>query len=171
MKSIWLILIILATFVPRSFAQESKISGPTITQRIEIKGVMIGMTPEELEAKVGRMPIKNFTIGGVEGNYDFKTNFHKGQLDRFLFFFHSSRFDELVAAVKGKYPELECENSTVSNRMGAKFQQTVCVLNDELTSLSITRFSGDVRTADLDMVSKREIQDRIKRAAERKKDM
>jgi hypothetical protein len=125
------------------------LSGNVCAQGIEIKGLRIGMTEDEVEKKIGRLPVHDFTIAGIRNKYPISqslgnVDFYDGKLDYFLFVFNSSAFDEVVSAVKDKYPALICENTTVTNAMGAAFKQTKCTLKDELSLLLLSRYGSQI---------------------------
>ena len=141
-------------------------------QGIEIKGLRIGMTKGEVEKKIGRLPVRDFTIAGARNKYPtFSPEFHDGKLDLFGFFFDPDAFDEVVSAVKDKYPALICENTTVTNAMGAAFRQTQCLLRDELGTLRLSRYVNDIRTSALSLMSERKIKESLEKRNKREKDL
>ncbi len=76
---------------------------PTIaySQDIEIKGLRLGMTREEVIEKLGPFPLRNFTVAGVPSKYQFiAPKFYDDKLDSFEFFFNANRFDDVHRAVK-----------------------------------------------------------------------
>jgi hypothetical protein len=142
-------------------------------QDIEIKGLRLGMTKQEVQKKIGRLPVLNFTIAGVEGiDGPFSPEFYQGKLDSFVFLFDPRDFDEVLSAVKGKYPALTCENSTVTNAMNARFTQTQCNLRDKQGALQLSRYVLNISTSALSLVSDRHIKDSLdKQDKKRKKDL
>ncbi len=82
---------------------------------IDLKGFFIGM-PEA--AALARMPSSQstlrFTIAGVPSKSSMPSwGFHDGTLDYFDFFFESAAFTTVYAAVRDKFPSLQCEYTTV----------------------------------------------------------
>ncbi len=113
-----------------------------LCQDIEIKGLRLGMNKAEVETKVGPLPLKNFTIGGVPSQFsEIRPRFDdQDKLEDFTFFFDPNDFDKILRAVKAKYPKLKCKGSRVANAMGASFRQTECEMKDRLGKLEITRY-------------------------------
>jgi hypothetical protein len=145
--------------------------GYAYSQKIEIKGLRLGMTTEEAEAKVGPMPLLNFTIAGVPGKYaDSSPDFHDGKLDSFAFYFDSAHFDDVFAAVKSKYPALRCVKSKVVNALGASFTQLDCHLRDKTGDLTLTRFINDINTSGLSLRSDRDYKEWAKSKKSRERD-
>lgn len=139
---------------------------------IEIKGVRIGMSKQDLDSKYPSW--EGFTVAGVPskskyapGPYDF----HDGKLDYFGFSFDPRKFDSIREALKAKYPGLSCENSAVSNAMGATFEQTECNLRGSNASLRLSRFGSDITSGLLFLVSHRALEERARRIAEEKSDL
>lgn len=123
---------------------------------IELKGLQVGMTKEEVNKKFPSF--EGFTIAGVSSKYSstpVKIEYRDNKLDFLLFFFDSENFSTVLAAVKEKYPELKCIDSEVSNGMGAKFSQVDCTLSDSVSTLSLSRFVSDVQTSSLTIISKK----------------
>lgn len=123
---------------------------PSPGPEIEIKGVKLGMPKNDAEYK-----LLGLTIGGVEAKDRVTRSYYEDKLDRFLFVFESKSFDDVLGAVKGKFPDLKCEDSTVTNSMGAKFNQVDCFLNDQQGTMLLSRFFGDVTESMLAVTSHR----------------
>jgi hypothetical protein len=142
-------------------------------QEIEIKGLRLGMTKQEVQKKIGRLPVDNFTIAGVQSKYgEFSPEFYHGKLDSFTFFFDSSDFDQVLSAVKDKYPALICENTTITNAMGARFTQTVCNLRDKLGVLHLSRYlMSNITSSVLSLNSDRYLKDFTDKQNKLKKDL
>lgn len=139
---------------------------------LEIKGVRIGMTKEEWLSKFGSLDVSYFTVGGALGKYEkIRPVFHEGKLDSFHFFFHSDYFDDVLGAVKTKYPRIRCSKSTVANAMGAKFTQVSCSLGDNTGVLSLSRFVSDIDTSCLSLTSKRFLDEAVKESKKGEKDI
>jgi len=142
---------------------------------IEIKGLKIGMTKEEIERNVGKLPLNNITIAGVRGKYDDSgpviIKFYEGKLDVFMFSFDPRYFDDILEAVKNKYPTIGCDNSVVTNAMGASFNQVSCRLKDQSGSLSLSKFSNNINTSTLSLISDRWIKETADKQKEKRKDL
>lgn len=119
---------------------------PAHAAGIDIKGIRLGMTRDELIAQGAIVNSKQnfvmpgFTVGGVPailGNADLTLKDER--LDTFTFFFAPDDFDEVLAAVKIKYPKTKCESSELQNGFGAKFPQTYCTYTDGKTTLRVRR--------------------------------
>lgn len=147
------------------------LSGAARAQGIEIKGLRIGMTKEEVEQKIGSLPARDFTIAGARSKYPFAPKFYDGKLDSFSFFFESGKFEEVVSAVKEKYPDLKCDDSVVTNAMGGSFAQVRCIKADELGALYLSRFVSDIKTSSLAMLSERSKREYEQKRNERKRDL
>ncbi len=141
-------------------------------QAIEIKGLRLGMTESEVEKKIGPLPLKEFTIAGVPSKYStVDLNFHKNKLDSFMFFFDADAFEDVLQAVKSKYPALKCVGSTVSNAMGASFKQVDCKLRNQLGTLSLSRFVSDINTSVLTLASHRQSQEWVNESKAKQRDL
>jgi hypothetical protein len=119
---------------------------PALAADIDIKGVRLGMTQDELVALGAttnaqqKLVLPDFTVGGVKAFMgDADLGLKEGRLDTFTFFFAPSDFDEVLAAVKAKYPKTKCTDSQLQNGFGAKFTQTYCTLSDAKTTLQVRR--------------------------------
>lgn len=135
---------------------------------IDIKGIYLGMTNDQVTEKIGA---SEFTVAGIKSKYsNLHLDFHDGKLDQLIFFFHPTGFDNVLDAVKGKYPLLKCENSTVSNAMGASFPQTRCEFGDSESLLILSRVI-DIKTSALSLVSKRRLAEEERRKTINKQDI
>ncbi len=154
------------------FAACTLLSASVYAQNIEIKGLRLGMTKEEVEEKIGRLPVRDFTIAGVREEYgNFAPQFYDGKLDSLHFFFDSRRFDHVVSAVNEKYPSFACKDNAVTNAMGATFTQTRCTLRDELGNLHMSRFTSDIRRSVLNLQSDRRDKELMEKDNRLKKDI
>ena len=152
--------------------ENSKSERPAPAQQIEFKGLHLGMSRAEVQKKAGPLPLKDFTIAGVGSKYStIELRFHEDKLDSLAFLFHANRFDDVLEAVRAKYPALECKNTTVTNAIGGSFTQTDCTLKDMLGTLTLTRFVSDIRTSVLSLTSDRAIKEYIDEERKRKKDI
>lgn len=144
---------------------------PTVKE-IEIKGIYLGMTKEAAIEKVGQIPVPphSFTIGGVS-NKDIMWKFHKNKLDHFEFYFNPIGFKFVVKAIKSKYPNLDCSESTVSNSMGAKFTQVNCILVTATSTLFLSRYAPDLTTSTLELLSERKMRELSKELKQSEKDI
>jgi hypothetical protein len=146
--------------------------GNANSQKIEIKGLRLGMTNAEVEAKVGPLPLTNFTVAGASSKYtDASPEFYEGKLDSFSFYFNAEQFDDVLGAVKSKYPALRCVKSKVANAMGASFTQVNCQLRDTKGALHLTRFVNDISTSSLTLTSDRRIKEWVKEEKSRQNDL
>lgn len=133
---------------------------PKPMPRIEIKGLAVGMTEEEV-ATASRAQ-GEFTVGAVASKYshsDVSLKFFEGRLDTLYFFFAPAGFSDVLAAVKSKFPAIKCSESKTQNRMGAQFLQVECELKQAGASLSIRRLAGDIETSSLSLISDRFVQE------------
>ncbi len=142
MKKILLVLmVVIAVYSPDfSFAKD-----------IEIKGISIGMLEEKFKEDYGLSYSDNLQmkIAGIWCKYPVITKWHKGKLDAIMFSFESKDFENMLSAIKSKYPKIKCENSKVGNAMGASFTQTTCGLTAYSTE-SDHRFHGIPITHSID---------------------
>lgn len=130
------------------------------------------MTLAELKEKVGTFPIKNFTIAGVPSIHSrLMPEFYDDKLDNLFFFFKSDSFYQVHGAIMKKYPKLACENSTVTNRMGASFTQVKCSLSDKLGTLRLNLFSSDIDTSVLSLTSDRLVKEHRDKAKANNNDL
>jgi hypothetical protein len=137
---------------------------------IEIKGLKIGMT----EKKVSNVGIYGFTIGGVKSKFPdnpINLEYYEGKLDRLSFFFTPEGFDAVLEAVKSKYPLLECNDSIVSNAMGASFQQMICILEGSEATLIIRKFTSSIENSSLSLTSRRRFDEMEEQDNNNKKDI
>jgi hypothetical protein len=134
---------------------------------LEIKGLKIGMTEKEAYDK----SIYGFTIGGVSPKNPIDLKYHDGKLDRLSFVFTPEGFNAVLEAVKSKYPSLKCNNSSVSNAMGASFQQMICMLESPEATLIIRRFTTSIDTSTLTLTSQRFFDEQDKYKNNTKKDI
>jgi hypothetical protein len=129
-------------------------------QNIDIRGIQIGMSQEEVDEKVG--PKKDFTIAGVKSMYSeiaLRTEYRNGKLDQLTFYFDPRRFDVMLQAVKEKYPRVACEDIPIPGAKDASFKQTRCFVSDEVATLQLIRFVIDARTSALKLLSKQAIEE------------
>lgn len=110
---------------------------------IEIKGIRVGMSKEAYKQIVTGQ--SNFTIAGINSMYGqpkgSALNFDKeGNLDSFMFFFDSTEFSAMRAAITDKYPEIKCDNKIVTNAYNAKYNDIVCSLSDKPGILELKKF-------------------------------
>lgn len=143
-----------------------KIKAVTVPN-IEIKGFQIGMP--EIEAKNIIDRTGGITIADVYAEY-YNLEYYEGKLDKFTFLFDNTKFDNVLGAVKEKYPSLKCRDSSVSNAMGASFNQTECNLISENAVLILNR-RINVKTSSLIINSKRLLDELVKNKDKSKKDI
>ena len=148
------------------------VTGAALSQTLDIKGLRIGISKDDVEQKTPMLA--DFTIAGVRSKYEHSPvslEYREDKLDQMFFFFDPSGFDEVLGAVREKYPRMTCENSEVGNAMGAKFKQVQCSVQDSNSVLQVTRFVGDIRTSALTLMSKRALREQSETAKQRKKDI
>lgn len=155
-----------------------------IVQEIEIKGIKIGMTQEEVEAKTGKLQFvrtsnfgdwniavdarftlpEDFTIAGVAGvrGHPPSLEFHEGKLDKFSFGFNRSSFSHALEALQGKYPSIQCDLVTSRG--------TICSIDDTNSRLIIGEYVG-VSNSVIILSSQRSMDESTKRSEESKKDL
>ena len=139
--------------LPASTETKHQEHKPPGKNEIQIKGLWIGMDESEIEEKFGA-PIKAFSIAGVEGKYSTTPlEFENNKLESLIFFFDAKSFDDVLAAVKSKYPEMQCKDSSVGNAMGASFTQVKCNLRRGKVTLDLSRFVNDITTSSLCLYS------------------
>jgi hypothetical protein len=98
-------------------------------------------------------------------------DYFKGRLDNFHFSFAHDSFLDVLEAVKEKYPSIECEDSQLKNARGATFNQVHCFLADNVSTLLLTRYSGDLRTSSLTLASVRRLDAQSEEDKLKKKDI
>lgn len=142
------------------------------SQTIDIKGISIGMSQEEISKKF--LNWDGFTIAGVQGKMKRSpviTEYFEGKLDIMIFPFNSEDFRIVRSAIEEKYPLLSCKNSEVGNTQGAIFDQINCTLEDTKSLLQLDRFSGDIRSSVLSISSKRRLNEIGENIKQKKKDI
>lgn len=162
---------------------------PYSPSELEIKGIKIGMTEHDANyAKIDsqmkaiqsasereRVAGLGFTIGGVRSKNDMLNDvdftFRDEKLVMLTFIFKPDGFDMVIEAVKSKYPMLQCNESIVSNAMGASFHQIDCEVNDSKgNTLLITKFDGNIETSSLHLFSQRYLDELKKKRNDKKQD-
>ncbi|MCV0441278.1 MAG: hypothetical protein K5880_22010 [Hydrogenophaga sp.] len=129
-------------------------------QAFDLKGIAPGMSKADFVAKFGESPVRGLTIADIPSRHKTTTVIFddNDRLSSLYFFFEADHFDDMRDAVKAKYPALRCTNSTVSNRLGAKFTQTNCTLNDSTGRLSLTRYNDTLDGSALTIYSREELE-------------
>lgn len=149
---------------------------------IEVKGLQIGMTEEQIVAAIGSMTPRGLTIAGVPSFYadnhrlpldpGVEIQMEDGKLARFTFLFKARYFEPLQQTFSEKYPAMRCSDSSVTTGSGARLTQTECELQDAQSRLSVRRFVGDINTAGLVLESREHTSREAVRAREvRRKDI
>lgn len=141
-------------------------------ESIDIKGIHIGMTETELSKKYPSWD--GFTVGGTPSKHQdlpVTLSFYEGRLDNFAFFFDPDGFDNVLAAVKKKFPNIFCLTSSVSNAMGASFSQVTCMMRDSTSHLYLSRYVSDIQTSVLSLASERSMKESDKTQREKQKDI
>jgi hypothetical protein len=167
MKNKVVILAVLGMVIASNVAIGAKKTKDSVPINIEIKGLRMGMPESEAKSIIDKNG--GITIAEVYADY-YNLAYHEGKLDKFSFLFKSSEFDSVLGAVKEKYPSLKCSDSTVSNAMGASFDQTECnLISSEAAMVLIRR--ADVKTSALIISSKRLLDEMAKSNEKSKKDI
>jgi hypothetical protein len=143
-------------------------------QDIDIKGIKIGIAKSEVKEKFPNF--KDFTIAGVESTYknlpsDAYFKYKDEMLDQFVFFFDSSKFDQVLQAFNSKYKSMECEKSSVSNAYGASFNQISCSLFDEKSKLSLDKYAGTIDKSAIVLISKKTLYEMEAKRAQNQNDL
>lgn len=161
---------------------------------VEIKGLKIGMPEMEILQKFSNFD--EFTIAGVRGYHigyvlapglrsicmdrcfsergarPLSIRFDdQGGLEYWQFSFASPQFGQIKAAVKEKYPSAVCYESVLVNGYGAQFQQETCTVEDDISLLSIRRYSSDRNKGMLDVTAKKVIERMKQKSEQGKKDI
>jgi len=104
-------------------------------------------TPRDLEKEALR------TVAGVGVTSLILAGTDEGKLGMVRYAFKQGDFLIVKAAFAEKYPKLSCVDSVVSNRMGAKFDQTECTYSDRDGVLTIERRGRDINEGALTLES------------------
>jgi len=156
-KTLFILVAFFTFYASNSYAQD-----------VEIKGLYIGLDKDAAE-KIAYFT-DPFTIAGIEPNRGrcggvwFDEN---NKLERFLFCFDSRHFSKMHEAIFKKYENILCEDSEITNRMGVKFDQIHCKIDDDVSVLTLLRYV-DATNSLLSIESKKLLQ---KKAEEREKDI
>lgn len=141
-------------------------------QDIDLKGVRIGMPKDEVMSIIHSTPI--FTIAGIESKYvniPASMQYRNGNLDTFVFFFSSRRFEQMQDALEKKYPKLRCVDSHTKNAMNATFTQTICEIDNANVLLQLRRFVSDITTSSLSLVSHESLEELKNKRKQEKSDI
>lgn len=128
--------------------------------RVEIKGLKLGITEAEAKKIVGGSLLNHpdFTIAGVPGlsgdNAPVLFTWRDKKLVSFSFRFDPKYFEIMQQAIKGKFPQVGCENSEVSTAMGAKFLQVKCSTSYGDDYIILERFERDISKSVLRVTSR-----------------
>lgn len=125
-------------------------------KKINIKGYYLGMSKCEIDPEMIKVYSK-FTVAGVETTVHF-FEFVDDKVSAFIVGFKENYFLKVFEALKNKYPGLKCENSEVSNRMGAKFEQISCNLFYSEGLLSINRYANNIEDSSISLISKKAVE-------------
>ena len=121
---------VMALFASSIFAQ---------TPRISIKGIEIGLTKEEIKAVTGideDMLVMN--VAGVK--VAMRLRYRGGKLEMAMGTYSPVEFEIIKEAFSSKYQKIQCQNSSVQNNMGAKFDQVDCSYMDSEAVLEIRKY-------------------------------
>lgn len=161
-----------AAVAAKSGASAEAVQSPSPLPVIDIKGIAVGMNKVEVDAKLGAP--RDFTIAGVPSKYSGPSlRYGPDQiLDTFIFFFYAGRFDDVVDALKSKYPTMKCLDSDMQTKGGGHFKDTTCELDGANGAhLHMTRFVGDIETSSLMMQSERAAKEAAEEREKRLKDI
>ena len=131
---------------------------------IEVKGIQLGMTEDQVLAIVGSKTPRDLVIAGVPSYYAQDRNMpfdpgvqflydEQGHLSKFMFLFKSVGFTDVQAAFQQKYKAMRCLGSEVKTRAGGALNQVQCALKTDVGNLFLERFAGDSDTSALSMSS------------------
>lgn len=165
-----MVLAILAAAVScGAYAAKKEVKPSFDVPIIEIKGIRLGMTSDDVYAILGNTRISTFTIGevGSDGGINPIQNYIDDKLSSFFFSFRSPDFEGVIRAVRSKYPMIRCVTSEVKNRMGAAFSQVECELSSKDGSMSVRKYGSTMNTGHLFLISK-EMQEKTRLEAVKK---
>lgn len=111
------------------------------------------------------------TIGGVPADYVRVEMNTDGAIDLVYVSFDPSAFSAVRDGFKEKYPGLNCNQSTVQNKMGARFDQEECVVRSAAGSLLLSKRGHKLAESTLTVIAKARFDDAIKQDAAAKKDL
>jgi hypothetical protein len=121
------------------------------TPEIDIKGIRLGMAKQEVDAQIGspeeftiaRIPCVNPNGNRDHRDYGLLTYYVDDKLDSLAFFFSTEQFDDMVEALRLKYPQLDCKDSV--NQDGIDL--TACILEGKSGNLLLHRHYFTVSTS------------------------
>lgn len=96
----------------------------------------------ELVTSIAGVPAKSVILSGLDD----------GLLGSVRYIFAQSDFSLVRSAFASRYP-LTCIDSEVQNRMGAKFEQTVCTHTTEAGVITLRRRTSDLGEGDVEVSS------------------
>lgn len=142
---------------------------------LDVKGLHIGMPRDQVESAIPSR--RDFTIAGVPGALgamSVTTAYRRDRLDMLTFVFESSRFDQVLAAVELKYPQIFCGlREPTRDNAGRTLGQIICFLEGRGGRISVMKH-GTGRTfryGNLTLVSDEHIAENKAEADARKKDI
>lgn len=142
-------------------------------QEIELKGIKLGMGFNAVADAINNAG-GALTIGGVGMKGGVRPNAEYDDSDRMTslyFSFTPDQFDDVIGAVKSKYPATKCSDSQIQTRMGASFTQTECRLSSVTGLMSIVRYSGSIDTGSLMLVSRSAIKEQSEKSKKKESDI
>lgn len=158
MKLLIVAALFVSTAIGPSMAQkpQKQAPKPVAIAEIEIKGLKLGMSFNAVAEAIAKSENGALTIGGVwmkGGSRPLIRYNDSDQMTSLYFQYEPDDFDAVIGAVKSKYPSTICENSKITNRMGAAFLQTECRLLAKSGYLTLSRYGGDITEGSLLLIS------------------
>jgi hypothetical protein len=124
--------------------------------RFDLKGMYIGMSKTDFLEHTKNFEMETYGPNNLPVYPSFPLadittamfpEFIGEELHSLLFMLDSKKFTDLYLAISKKYPDIECKESAIQNRMGAVFTQVECVLEDEISELFLKRYASDLDTS------------------------
>ena len=179
MKQFWSALCLTAMLCAHvAHAEQAAATGPMPWEadvEIDIKGLRLGMLRSEFDAAVPNR--RDFTVAGVQGAggaLSLMTTFRNDRLDSLSFIFDYQRFDQVLAAVQAKFPQLFCGlREPMRDQAGRTLGQVTCFLQGRTGRLSILKngTGRSYRYSILSLTSNEAIAEAKRASDARKKDI
>ena len=138
------------------------------TASLDIRGLRIGMTKDEVVAKYPTWD--KFTVAGVSRRWPIDPPVYElGRLDRFVFLFAVQNFEKVREAMIEKYPKTTCRAYQISDENGQSIEQTECGILDSMSMLLLLKYSDRV-TSRLGLYSKKFLESDVTRIQKNRKE-